>query len=186
MQTICAECGGVFAAEETIRYGNVNVCAACKPRFMQKLAEGAPVDTGNFRYAGFWIRFLAYFVDGLVVYALIIAGQMAVGMSLIQSVGLAPRSVSVVFAVFGFQLLVAVLYETILIGKYGATPGKMACGLVVVTTDGGKVSYALAVGRYFAKVLSVLTIYIGYIMAAFDPQKRALHDRICGTRVIRK
>ena len=187
MQTICAECGGVFPAEETIRYGNVNVCAVCKPRFMQKLAEGAAVSTGDFHYAGFWIRFLALFIDGLVLNALTIAAQMAAGLTLSQAVGVSPKgSLTVILAALGFSVLVNVLYETIMIGKYGATLGKMACGLVVVTRDGGKVSYGLAVGRYFAKILSSLTIFIGYLMAAFDPQKRALHDRICGTLVIRK
>jgi uncharacterized RDD family membrane protein YckC len=82
--------------------------------------------------------------------------------------------------------VIAIGYETFFIGKYGATPGKMACKIKVVTADGGKVSYLLAFGRYFAKVLSSLTCLIGYIMAAFDDEKRALHDRICNTRVVFK
>jgi len=154
---------------------------------MQKLAEGAPVDTGNFRYAGFWIRFLALFVDGLILNVISIAAQMAFGLTLSQAVNLTPKgTMNVILLSFGFQVVVNLLYETVLIGKYGATLGKMACGLSVVTPEGGPVSYGLAIGRYFAKVLSSLTIFIGYLMAAFDPQKRALHDRICGTRVIRK
>ncbi len=36
--------------------GGVHVCAGCKPVFMQKLAEGAKVNTGTLNYAGFWIR----------------------------------------------------------------------------------------------------------------------------------
>ncbi|HET6371045.1 MAG TPA: RDD family protein, partial [Nitrospiria bacterium] len=43
-----------------------------------------------------------------------------------------------------------------------------------------------ACGRYFAEILSGIILCIGYIMAAFDDEKRALHDRICGTRVIKK
>jgi hypothetical protein len=42
----------------------------------------------------------------------------------------------------------------------------------------------LSVGRYFAKMLSSLTLLIGYIIAAFDEEKRSLHDRICNTRVV--
>ena len=72
------------------------------------------------------------------------------------------------------------------VGKHGATPGKMACGLKVVSPDGGPVSYGKACGRFFAEMLSGLTLGIGYIMVAFDDEKRALHDRICNTRVIRK
>jgi uncharacterized RDD family membrane protein YckC len=61
----------------------------------------------------------------------------------------------------------------------------MACKLKVVTADNDRVSYPRAFGRYFAEILSGLILLIGYIMAAFDDQKRTLHDRICDTRVIR-
>ena len=62
----------------------------------------------------------------------------------------------------------------------------MACGLRVIVSDGSKVSYWRAFGRYWAKILSGLILAIGYIMAGFDSEKRALHDHICNTRVIRK
>jgi uncharacterized RDD family membrane protein YckC len=61
----------------------------------------------------------------------------------------------------------------------------MVLGLKVVTANGGLISVGRAFGRYFAQILSGLILGIGYIMAAFDEQKRALHDHICGTRVIR-
>jgi uncharacterized RDD family membrane protein YckC len=84
------------------------------------------------------------------------------------------------------QTSVAVAYTTFFVGKYGATPGKMACGLQVVRPDGGRVTYLRAFGRYFAEWLSQITLLIGYIIAAFDDEKRSLHDLICDTRVIRK
>ena len=71
------------------------------------------------------------------------------------------------------------------LGKFGATPGKMACKLKVVRPDGERISYARALGRHFAEMLSGIILYIGYIMAAFDEEKRTLHDRICDTRVIK-
>ena len=87
------------------------------------------------------------------------------------------------FFLMGFQIVVAVCYEGILVGKYGATLGKMALKIKVVTADGGRVSYPRAFGRYFAKMLSSFTCLIGFIIAAFDnPQRRALHDYICNTR----
>ena len=85
-----------------------------------------------------------------------------------------------------FNIGLGVVYTTYFLGKYAATPGKMACGLKVVTSDGEKVSYARALGRHFAEWLNVFTLWIGYIMAAFDEEKRTLHDRICDTRVIKK
>ena len=81
-------------------------------------------------------------------------------------------------------MTIAVGYETLMIGKYGATLGKMAAKVRVVTAEGGKVSYGRALGRYFSKLLSGMICAIGYIMAAFDEEKRALHDRICNTRVV--
>ena len=84
------------------------------------------------------------------------------------------------------QLAVSAGYETWFVGRFQATPGKMALGLKVVRPNGDRVSYARALGRYFAEILSGLTLAIGYIIAAFDEEKRTLHDRICDTRVVRK
>ena len=85
-----------------------------------------------------------------------------------------------------FQYAVPAIYESWCVGKFAATPGKMACKLKVVLPDGGQVSYPRAIGRHFAKYISGMILLIGYIMAAFDKQKRSLHDRICDTRVIQK
>ncbi len=84
------------------------------------------------------------------------------------------------------QLLLPLIYDVFFIGKYGATLGKMALKIKVVTADGAPVSYLRAFARYFAKVVSALPCMIGYLMAAFDEERRALHDRICNTRVILK
>jgi len=82
-------------------------------------------------------------------------------------------------------MAVGATYESVFVGRLGATPGKMALGLKVVRPDGGPISLGRAVVRYFAKVVSGIILMIGYIMAGFDSQKHALHDMICDTRVIR-
>jgi uncharacterized RDD family membrane protein YckC len=76
-------------------------------------------------------------------------------------------------------------YEGLFISRLGATPGKLVLGLRVVRPDGGKVSLSRAIGRYFAKMLSAIILGIGYIMAAFDKEKRGLHDILADTRVIK-
>jgi len=48
------------------------------------------------------------------------------------------------------------------------------------------ITYGRATGRCFAEILSGMICYIGYLMAAFDEEKRALHDRICNTRVVKR
>jgi uncharacterized RDD family membrane protein YckC len=84
------------------------------------------------------------------------------------------------------QFVVACGYEGIMVGKYGATLGKLAVKIKVVKADGSPVGYGRAFGRYFAKLLSVMICLIGLFMAFFDTEKRALHDRICNTRVVMK
>ena len=82
-------------------------------------------------------------------------------------------------------IMLAAFYYIFFHGKFGATPGKMACGLKVVRADGSKLTYGRAMGRFFGDILSGIILGIGYLMIAFDDEKRALHDRICDTRVIK-
>jgi uncharacterized RDD family membrane protein YckC len=56
----------------------------------------------------------------------------------------------------------------------------------VVTPDGDRIGYIKAFVRYVGKVVSWIILGIGFIMAAFDGEKRALHDRMCETRVVRE
>lgn len=205
-EAVCIECGKLFPVDETIRYGEVRVCAACKPVFLQKLQEGAAVNTGGLRYAGFWIRVAAKLLDGLilgvVLFVPLFVLLFAVGMSAARrptttgyfdlsphAPGDAEAAVANFAGLFvqcGF-IIVQVLYSTVFLGKYGATLGKMACGLKVVDADGNKISYGRSFGRSCAEILSRLICCIGYIIAGFDnPQKRALHDHLCNTRVVYK
>ncbi len=136
-------------------------------------------------FAGFWTRFGAVVIDGLILWVVNFAIGMVAGLSATQAVGM--RSVErlvLQLVVLAIQLAINMGYECIMIGKFGATLGKMACKIKVVRADGSPVGYGLAIGRYFAKMLSGITCGVGYIIAAFDDEKRALHDRICNTRVI--
>jgi uncharacterized RDD family membrane protein YckC len=82
-------------------------------------------------------------------------------------------------------MAIGATYEGVFVSRFGATPGKMALELKVVRPDGGPISLGRAIGRYFAKIVSWMILAIGFIMAGFDSQKRALHDMICDTRVVR-
>ncbi len=185
-EAVCAECGRLFNKQDMIRYGAVHVCAACKPVFMQKLAEGARVNTGAMHYAGFWIRFAAKFIDGLILGVFFIVPLFWIGFKSATDPTAAQRLMVFQIVVQLLYVCASAAYSIFFVGKYGATPGKMACKLVVVTAEGGKVTYGRATGRFFAEMLSGMICYIGYIMVAFDSQKRGLHDHICNTRVIYK
>jgi len=152
---------------------------------MQKLAEGARLNTGQMVYAGFWTRFAAVFLDGLLLWIVNTALNLAAGRGF-QGIGAQGSNGLGIgfFLLFFVEIAIGLSYEAVMVGKYGATLGKMACKIRVVTADGGRVSYLRAFGRYFAKMLSAFTCLIGYIIAAFDSEKRALHDRICNTRVV--
>ena len=177
----CAECGRSFSVDEMIKYGESMICASCKPVFFQKIKEG--VSTKEMQYGGFWIRFGAKFIDGIitgvVTYAISLIGGMAISAD--------AETFGAGMAVIMFlQYAIPMAYTTFFIGKFAATPGKMACGLKIVTADGGTVSYLRAAGRHLSEFISGMILAIGYIMAAFDQEKRTLHDRMCSTRVIRK
>jgi uncharacterized RDD family membrane protein YckC len=185
---VCAECGKLFAIQDMIRHGGVYICANCKPVFLQKIAEGAKLNTNELNYAGFGIRFGAKFVDGLilglpcaVIFFLVLIPEIRSGGSRTPN----QFSFLPLMLQFGFIFL-KMVYEVFFLGKYGATPGKMLCKLKVVTAEGGPIGYGRATGRFFSEILSGMICYIGYIMVAFDGEKRALHDYICNTRVVYK
>jgi uncharacterized RDD family membrane protein YckC len=149
-------------------------------------------------YGGFWIRFLARVIDGIIVGVInlivrlplmLMFGVGTIGMGRgLGGVGGGLILGPAMAAMLGISMLIGLVlgaaYEVYFLSTYGATPGKMALGLRVIRADGGSISPMLALGRHFAMWISAFIFMIGYIMAAFDPEKRALHDRICETRVI--
>ena len=180
----CSVCGASFPDSDLIQYDNAQICPSCKPAFFQKLKEGADLPI-VMHYAGFWKRGVAVFIDGIIYQVFSIALFFAFGLSVFtpqHSVEAAKLTMILWFVNYA----VWIAYATFFVGRFGATPGKMVLGIKVVNADGGKVSYLKAFGRVFAYFLSSFILAIGLIMAAFDREKRALHDRICNTRVIRK
>jgi len=184
----CSECGLVYFEDELIQFGDAWVCGKCKPLFVQKLREGVTV-AGEMVYAGFWIRVGAKIIDIIILWAVGFAVSFLGGIFLAgahSSRGQIPTRFlggSILIAVISWAIHIA--YPTYFLGKYSATLGKMACGLKVLRPDGEKISYARACGRFFAEIVSSLILCIGYIMVAFDDERRALHDRICDTRVVK-
>jgi uncharacterized RDD family membrane protein YckC len=188
VEAVCGECGGIFDKNEMIPHGEVYICAKCKPVFMQKLAEGVKLNMGGLDYASIGTRFGAAVLDGILLWIVSFATQMLAMMVAAKTIRSAPEmALTVQIILMVVQLAIGVSYETIMVGKFGATLGKMACKIKVVTADGGRVTYLRALGRYFSKFLSGMICLIGYFMAIFDKEeKRALHDRICNTRVVLK
>jgi uncharacterized RDD family membrane protein YckC len=179
----CSQCGRSFPEGDLLIFEGRKVCAACKPAFVQRLREGLSV--GGMVYAGFWIRFAAKFIDGIILGII----NMFIGFVTTSGMVATPDDPVAIMrgALFSglFQFCVQAAYSTFFLGKFSATPGKMVCGLKVITADNEQVSYLRGFGRCCAEMISSIILFFGYIMAAFDDEKRALHDRICNTRVIR-
>lgn len=138
-------------------------------------------------HAGFWMRVGAYMLDGIIlsVPALILY------FLLILPVGLGPTGVPerawpiVVFylALIPGQWLYFALFES---SRFQATPGKMVLGIVVTDIRGERIGFGRASGRYFAKIISGMIFYIGFMMAGWTARKQGLHDLIAETCVVRK
>jgi uncharacterized RDD family membrane protein YckC len=184
----CSECGQPRPSNELARFGDRLVCPVCKDSYAQKLREGvAPAMTVT--YGGFWIRAVALLIDGIILFIVDTILQLALLGTTSTQMAANPADLGAAMSKIGFIWMIGMAvqcaYETFFIGKMAATPGKMAMGLKVVRADGSPVDYGRAAGRFFAKILSGIILGIGYFMAGFDSQKRALHDMICDTRVIK-
>jgi len=184
----CGECGRPSPASELVAIGPASICAMCKPAYLQKLRQGGAT-AGVRHYGGFWIRTAARIVDAILLNMAFLIVRIPFGIAMFAPG--AARNPAAVIAMMGPFLLITFLsmvaaacYEIFFIAKRGATIGKMIFGLKVIRADGSPLSLGLSTGRYFAHFINTFTLGIGYLMAAFDVQKRALHDRICETRVI--
>ena len=180
---LCAECGKSFVADEVVRFGERSICAACKPTFVQRMQEGA-VTSGALDYASVGVRFGAKVLDSLILWVVNTGITLALGMAMGVAQGDPAASMVFLGITILIQTLINLAYGTFFLGKFGATPGKMACKIKVVRPDGSPLGYGRAAGRVLAEILSGMICAIGYIMAAFDEEKRSLHDRICDTRVV--
>lgn len=141
-------------------------------------------------YGGFWIRLLAYIVDGIIVDIVIFILSAILGISLMGGMmsGDAEAMAGMSGGMVGLQLLGLLIFLV-----YGAafnssnlqaTPGKLLVRLTVTDDSGGKLTFLRALGREAAKIVSTVILLIGFIMAAFTDRKRALHDMIAGTLVM--
>ncbi|MBL9174046.1 MAG: RDD family protein [Verrucomicrobiales bacterium] len=146
--------------------------------------------------AGFWIRAAAYVVDILVLSSLvaILTLPWAEPLAKLQEQFLAQRNsptpdlevtTRYLLASLAINLPLRFLYFTLFHGLRGATPGKMFLGIRVVREDGSPVGLGRAALRHAADLLNTFTFFTGYLLIAFHPEKRGLHDLIAGTRVIR-
>ncbi|CAM3650075.1 RDD family protein [Pontibacter korlensis] len=132
-------------------------------------------------YASFWKRMAAIFVD-----AMLISFLMSITLPWL-GINIAPEFTDIegrlkvqgIAAFFGW-----LYYAGFESSSKQATLGKQIFGIFVTDTEGYRISFARATGRYFGKMLSGLILLIGYLMAAFTERRQALHDKLAGTLVL--
>jgi len=184
--TFCTACGQAFstAAAMISRPMNAQVAA-----------------TARVEYGGFWLRFLAYLIDG----AVIIIGICVVAVPLVFLTGVGaylsqinPEEdwnengawviIPVIFLLATASLAVTWLYHALMeSSEWQATVGKKVLGLVVTDMEGRRVSFWRATGRHFAKIVTnMVPAFIGYILAGFTEKKQALHDMIAGCLILQR
>lgn len=131
----------------------------------------------DYKPAGFWIRFVATTIDSLII-AII---GFVLSYIFQDSPGDIDNSTSANIFEFVYSV-VFIIYLTA--SKYKGTPGKLIVGIQVLSIYHEKIGIGRSIGRFFATILSGIIFYIGFIMAGFTEDKKALHDMICGTRVV--
>jgi uncharacterized RDD family membrane protein YckC len=140
--------------------------------------------------AGFWIRFLAYLIDSIVVSLLmgvIWAPSVFVTIRAATSAE-GPGALAAILPFLSFLLGTAVALGYILWfwANRGATPGKKMLGLRIVREDGEEpIGWGTAFMRLVGYMVSGFVLYIGFLMIAFNAEKKGLHDMIAKTRVLK-
>lgn len=121
-------------------------------------------------YSGFWRRLVALAIDSLV---LALPALVFTGLSRNYTTSL------IAGAILGF--LYYPIFESSIMS---ATPGKALMGMTVVGVAGERISYKTGVLRFFCRYLSLVLLYIGFLMQPFTEKKQTLHDMIAGTVVV--
>lgn len=150
------------------------------------------VETANLKYAGFWIRLAAYFIDGIIIgipllFIAFVLGIFSTFSSNNVNSGMYTETLLILdlFFYLGALMFSILYYAGMNASKWQGTLGKIMVGIHVTDLNGQRISFGRALGRYLAAILSSI-FFIGYIMAAFTKKKQSLHDLIAGTVVVYK
>ena len=155
---------------------------------MQRYQVFATID-----YAGFWLRLVAFLIDGIILGAIIwiFNGLWSLGFGFGWMGGsvdpLMPSgAVGGVFWVLGILIpfFIILAYLVCFWGWRGQTPGKMVLGLKITRLDGSDIDWSAAILRLLGYVISFLIVFVGYFWVLFDDYRQGLHDKIADTYVI--
>jgi uncharacterized RDD family membrane protein YckC len=136
-------------------------------------------------YAGFWLRFVASMIDGVIFGCVLGGGVMFVLGMMMMNMSEEQAFVFNMLGNFVFSFVSFAIYAAFEASSWQGTPGKKLLRIRVTDLDGGQLSFARAFGRNCGKIVSQLILMIGFIMAGFTERKQALHDMMAGCLVVR-
>ncbi len=149
-------------------------------------APTAPLDTvesSGTRYAGFWRRFVAAAIDGLLM--LLLLAPLSITIVGRQEAEVAAISFS--FSSILVEYLLPMVITLLFWFFYSATPGKMLLGLKIIDAQhGGKPKPFQLLMRYIGYFPSMVVLFMGFIWIAIDEKKQGWHDKVAETLVVRK
>ena len=154
---------------------------------------------GQPEYAGFWLRFVAYIIDAILINIVTSIINSALGVNMFaalisnpdaspeESMEMLTTMLPSVMQASAIAMVITFLYFAYMeSSKHQGTLGKIALGLKVTDMNGQKIDFVKALTRNIAKILSAILLLIGYIMAGFTEKKQALHDVLTGCLVVKK
>jgi uncharacterized RDD family membrane protein YckC len=166
IQTFCPSSGAALIA-------GAEFCGSCGARISGAGPATATIVTGG-EYAGFWQRFLGYFIDSIIV--VFVAGIPA------GIVGVLADSLALFYV---FYIPIVVLYFAWGDGS-GGTWGKQVLNIRVASLDGGG---DIGLGRGFARAivlwLGAIPFYLGWFWMLWDDNKQTWHDKAAGSAVVK-
>lgn len=162
----------------------------------ENAVEEAKESEQQVRYAGFWIRFIAIFIDTILASILILPlleiffrNEKAISISSLDIQTLSSLEFGSISSLTGVGYLIYIIVVAAvftLFWRYrNATPGKMLLGLKVVDASSLKtLSIKQSVIRNIGYYVSMLPLMLGFFWAGFDQRKQGWHDKMAGTVVI--
>ena len=143
-------------------------------------------------YAGFWRRFLASLIDGILISFALSLLNPVLGLMLTPVIDEGAtaddlwRALAAWLAAYtALCIALSWLYHAVMESSpWRATLGKRALGMVVTDLRGNRISFGRATGRYFARFVSGILLGLGYLIQPFTAKRQALHDMIAGTLVV--
>lgn len=143
-------------------------------------------------YAGFWRRFVGWLIDLLILivithWALVLVSSFlttpipdTLSFSAFFS-ALWPTALALIVVDF---IIIALYYSLLESSSIQATVGKYIAGLKITTIEGSRISFGKAFVRRIYSLLSIIPIFIGYVVAGFTARKQTFHDMLAKTVVI--